>query len=166
MSQASKLVDHIVNQLFMAENRRLKAYIDKLVMENREVTGQQLGGFLFQGKWYPHSSVQPSVGKLVKKPLAFELEPRMLTYLADEKLVSHEKKQIHQILFKRLLSCFSNQDVRDAIPDCLTSLVPPEIGNLERVRNESFFANHPKDDEQYRKAKEKIEFYSAARLMY
>lgn len=163
MSAASQWADAVAAKLFNPDLSRLRTWIDRLVKLNQEEMGEDLAGFLFNGQWYRHSSL--GKGKYVKKPLAYGLTAEMESYLEDEKIILMDKKLIHQAVYLRVMNCMTLQDVRDALPDCLTELFP-ELARLERIRNEQFFVNNLSDLRQWSKILPKIEQYSVARLMF
>jgi len=81
--------------------------------------------------------------------------------------VDLEKQLIKQSLSHLLIPCRSEQDIRDALPDCLSALMPRSIQALPRTNEEAWtIRNDERALRQYRKALPRIEFYSAARLIY
>lgn len=164
MHNSHKYITYILSELFKAETRRLEKSTDRILESHQEITHQRLDGFMYQGKFYRHSNAAVGGGKRVS--LHLDLWSKMEQHLADEKQVSLDHASIHQILFKLIEPCFCLQDIRDAIPDCIIDILPQEIRSLERRRNPEFFLNHERDFKHYAKVLPRIEFYSAARLLY
>jgi hypothetical protein len=159
-----KVIDHIISVLFAAEERRLTKAVNELCNANREAyNGEQLHGFHYQGRWYRYEDVS---GALNRKVLHLSLFSRMDRHLADEAAVNMDKQMIRQTLFQLLDPCTSEQDMRDALPNCLSDTLG-EIGRLPRKNEEAFtIRNNPRAVKQYEKIKPKLELYSAARLLY
>jgi hypothetical protein len=164
MHSYNKYIDAIKNALFVAEDRRYEKQITDLHRSNQECMGQSLDGFMYEGTFYKPAT--SPFGKGIRRTLHLSLWDNMMAVLKDRKIVETDKQLIGQMLFKLLDPCFSHQDIRDAIPECIIDVCGQEITSLSRCRNPGFFLNHPRDFRQYDEILPKIEFYSAARLIY
>lgn len=164
-SQAAVWTDQVIDSLFTAEKRRLQNWIDRICLQNQEALGgEPLAGFLYQGKWYRHSSV--GVGKFQKTQLHFSLNGDMNSYLSDEKITTNEQQIVHQAIFTILRHCYDLQDLRDSLPDCVADCFP-ELTRLGRTRDEAFtIADDERAKRQFAKVRPKIELYAATRLIF
>lgn len=160
-----KIIEVLSKVLFEAEFRRLESLIKKLNQQNRECSRLVQDGFVYGGITY----VPKDSSMLVKGPkpaLAFELTQDMEEFLQDQRTIETDKKLIEQIFYNLLYQCNNLQEVRDALPECLVSLVP-DLSKLPRHLNQGFtvqFGDRPY--RQFMGILPKIEFYSATRLLY
>lgn len=170
MDQLYRFIDPIKEKLFEAEERRLKAGIDRLVEQHDELSEpiKRFMGFMFNGDIYRHSRAN-----LIYKSypmLDWSLNEEMEAWLKDRKAVQLDKDQIGQMLF-RLQSHVMNgsehvvQERRDALPECLVSLVP-KFQAMPRNFNIQFFLTSERDIRQYAKILPKIEMYAMSKLIY
>ena len=163
MTNGHTFIDHICKVLFTAETKRLAKTISDLIDKNQALYFVYLHGFTHAGEGFNREGL---TGALQRKTLHIKLWDEMNLFLADRKHIENDKKDIQQLLFKLLDPCFSSQDIRDSIPDCVLDTLPSYIRDLQRARNPTFFLNHERDFRQYNKTLPKLEFYSAARLLY
>ena len=157
------VIDHIIETLFAAERRRLTGAVNDLCTANREAYGEPLEGFHYQGQWYRYDGV---TGKLRRKVLHFTLFDRMDAFLKDKAAIDLDEQMIRQTLFQLLDPCQSEQDMRDALPNCLTDTLG-DAARLPRQSAEAFtILDNPRAMKQYKRILPKLEIYSAARLLY
>lgn len=157
------IIDHICKVLFTAERRRLQKVIDGFFRSNQEAYGERFDGFHYMGRYYRPAGL---VGQLKRKILHFSLHPQMDAHLKDEATIDEHEQQIRQTLFKLLDPCRSEQDIRDALPNCLTDTLGSSA-KLPRVQEEAFtIRGDERAMRQYEKCLPTIELYSAARLLY
>ena len=170
----SKVIDAILANLFTAEERRLTAFIQAMCRKNQTAYGRQLDGFHYEGVFYVFEGRR---GNLTREVLHESLEPEMRGFKADRDQVFSDKQLIKQCLFALLepvgadLSGLTvsmvEQDYRDALPECLAQDLPDWARKLPRTREEAFtIKDNARAMRAYEKALPKIEFYSAARLLY
>jgi hypothetical protein len=158
-----KVIDHIVDVLFAAEHRRLAHAVDDLCKANNEAYGEHFDGFHYQGQFYRPQGLK---GQLKRKVLHLSLHPRMDLHLQDEASVKLDEQMIRQTLFQLLDPCRSEQDMRDALPNCLTDTLG-ESAKLLRQNDEAFtIRDNERAMKQYKRVLPKLELYSAARLLY
>ena len=159
---AHSIISNIIQVLFSAEERRFQKEIDRLHDQNLEVSRANLDGFMFQGRFYRHSNSAAGTGH--RRTLHLDLWPNMQAHLRDREKVELDKQQIKQVLFRLIDPCSCLQHIRDAIPDCIADTLPESIRSLDRMGNPDF--KTLRDLRQYNQTLPKIEFYSAARLLY
>lgn len=160
-----KLLDFILEQLFVAEFRRLRTNVSKLNRQNNEVRRAQADGFMLNGLFYRDMESPPSAD--CAPALDLSLMADGLSFIADRDKVHHERQLIKQTLNHLVTGCSSSQDLRDALPDCLRDTLTQEINRLSRTREEAYtIRDNPRALRQYQKILPRIEFYSAARLLY
>lgn len=168
IDEAKPILATIDKTLFVAEERRLKAAIDALVMANNEAHKQILSGFFYNGDYYLHSKMLPSLQSVrVPKPtLHISLNDQMQTHIRDKVTVKLDRDQIKQILYKLTYPCLSIQEVRDALPECLVSLVP-ELNKLRREKRQGmFFFGDQRTERQFLILLPKMEMYAVSRFLY
>lgn len=160
----------ILQSLFSAEERRLKNFIFKMNERNSEALGENFDAFAYQGKVYRCTTL---LGRIRSPTLHESLQSDMDKYLVDAETIGNDKDAIKQLLFRLLepsgFTGHFDQDVRDAIPECIIDTINshfPEIASLPRMRPPAFNLKHPRDFHLYEKVLPKLEFYSAARLLY
>lgn len=161
---AHRLIDHIVNQLFAAEKRRLANDIDRMCRANSSAHNETLHGFHYREGFHTLQGVK---GNLKRKSLHLSLHDEMENVLADRKTVREHEQTIRQALAKLLYSCFLTQHVRDTLPDCLAQLLPEDIRNLERCGSPAnTIVGDVRAQRLYDKALPLMEMYAAGRLLY
>lgn len=159
------IIDVLVALLKVPETRRLEKYIDRIVKLNQEADQTTNQGFLYRGLRYWHSSV-PN-GNIPMKALHDSLCHEIEDYLASELAVKNELQLVGQSLRALLQKCQSTQDVRDALPECLVQILDRKISSLPRERPEAWTLEPgSRAERQYRKILPRIEFFTAARLLY
>lgn len=164
IDQGHKLIDWIIHILFSAEERRLSKIIEETVRMNQEAYGKSYDSFHYQGEFFRPENLR---GQLTRTVLHPSLNARMDSYFVDRGTVQTDKQQLRQVFFKLLDPCKTGQDIRDVFPDCLTDTLPDWAKNLPRFNEPAFTINgDARAQRQYQKALPKIEFYSAARLLY
>jgi hypothetical protein len=163
-----QFIDALKTKLFEAEERRLTAGIDRIVEQHEEIKGPSLMQFMFNGEVYRHSKAN-TIHKSVFS-LAWELNGEMEKWLKDRKTIDLDRDQIGQMLYRlqsHVMQGYdgTRQEVRDALPECLVSLVPV-FQNLPRRMNTQFFLRSDRDFRQYAKILPKIEMYAMTKLIY
>lgn len=169
IDEAKSILAKIDETLFVAEERRLKAAIDVLVVANNEVQGQALMGFYYNGDYYIHSKAGFHVtpGIYTPKPtLHMSLNSQMADHLKDRVAVKLDRDQIRQILYKLLDVCLCMEHVRDALPECLVSLVPDLARMPRKFPQERFLLGDARLKRQFLMLLPKMEMYAVSRFLY
>jgi hypothetical protein len=105
-------------------------------------------------------------GPIPMKPLHASLFGEMDTLLAGQATIQMDQSFISQTLFKLLYPCESNQDMRDALPECLVSLID-ELHPLPRQREPAYtIAGDQRALRQYEKMLPQIELYVAMKMLF
>lgn len=160
-----KLIDQIMDVLFSPEDRRFASWIDQLCRRSQELQTKPVTGFLHDGLYYRPSNMIVAVD-VEKRLLHDQLYDEMDTYLRDKAEVELDRAQIKQILFKLLQPCQTQQDYRDALPDCIASVIPV-IGHTPRSGPALWtIQNDARALRQYAQIEPRLEMYVAARIMY
>lgn len=163
--QINKVIDALIIELMKPESTRLKKRELELVRENRKVSSGNFDGFFYQGKYY--TDLDKSVAsKGIKSGLHSSLVQSMEVFVSDEKIVKNDQHRMKQALALVLKDCRTAQDLRDALPNQLAEMID-QIKDLPRQRPEGFtLMADPRKLQQYQTLREKIEFYTATRLLY
>lgn len=162
------LIHSIADKLFEAEERRLNALIVKVNQENKRLSKSKVDGFLYDGQLY-----MPKLGSIVmlgvnqtKVPLHNNLQGEMGKFIQDHKKIKDDRAFIIQTLFILLSPCISNQDIRDALPECIVDCAG-DLQRLSRTREPAWsIQGNLRAIRQYNKLLPKLEVYAAARLIY
>lgn len=160
-----QIITTIMDTLLDPEDRRITSWIDQLCRRNQECQPNNVTGFLHAGVYYKpsHIQVQPDVEKRL---LHDSLYDEMDMLLRDKAQVDLDRSLIKQSLFALLYPCQTPQDVRDALPDCIASVVPA-VGHTPRS-GEALWSiqDNERAQRQYAKIEPRLEMYVAARIMY
>lgn len=168
MDNSHQYITPILAALFTAEHRRLETAMVRLHQANIRAWNQQGDGFIYMGEAFIPKGTPK--GKRNNLPLHLDLWGEADAHLADRRIIENDGAQIQQLLFKLLEPCGYTgsmaQDVRDAIPECIIDIMHPDTRALSRMREPVALLNHPRDWKFYERVLPKLEFYSAARLLY
>lgn len=160
-----QLVEDIISFLAEPELKRLKAINDQIVEANREVTKNPALAVMHQGFLFRHSEAPK--GKHTWPALDHSLTREANGYMENAKNVARELQIIKQGLLTLLKDLLLIQDIRDALPECLVRALPHAFNNLPRTREEAW--NLDRESRAYRNYEKmipKIEFFTAARMIY
>ena len=90
----------------------------------------------------------------------------MEAHAKDKAEVEFDRLRVKQALSLLLKDVRTAQDLRDALPNQLVEMID-QIKDMKRSRPEGFtLMTDSRKIKQYQKLREKIEFYTAARLIY
>jgi len=172
MLNSSEWIDAIIKRLFSAEDRRLDGVVEELNRKNSALKGKQLFGFMHMGQRYVPSCYKAQQIALARSrqplpTLSFELQAEARNLVSDFNKIDLDKSQIQQLLFKLLYQANTLQQIRDALPECLSPLVP-EVSKLRRQTDDPtwFIRNDARALKQYKKLLPKIEMYAMSRMIY
>ena len=164
-TQINEIIKALTSALFMAEIKRLKKRELELVAENRSLSSEHYDGFFYQGQFY--TDLDRSItAKSTKTSLHPSLVLSMEAHAKDKAEVEFDRLRVKQALSLLLKDVRTAQDLRDALPNQLAEMID-QIKGMERSRPEGFtLMTDSRKIKQYQKLREKIEFYTAARLLY
>ena len=164
-AQINEIIMALTNALFSAEIKRLRKRELDLVAENRSLSSEHYDGFFYQGQFYTDLD-RSLAAKGTKASLHPSLVPSMARHTKDKKEVEFDRLRVKQALALLLKDVRTAQDLRDALPNQLAEMID-QIKGMERSRPEGFtLMTDPRKIKQYQNLREKIEFYTAARLLY
>lgn len=163
--QINSIIDGLLTSLFSSENARLRKRELALVSENRKLSPQKYDGFFYQGQFF--TDLDRSIAsKGIKSGLHPSLVPSMELHMKDKNEVEFDTRRVKQALALVLKDCRNTQDLRDALPNVLADMID-QIRGMPRTRPEGFtLMTDQRKFKQYQALREKIEFYSAAKLLY
>jgi len=163
-------LDHIVGQLFAADDRRIKERIQALNDANSRIRKTQLFGFMHRGKRFIDPRFEGQTSVLAKTPvptLALQLNDELKSFDLDRDRVEIDRAKIRQALLPLLVNCNSLQDLRDTLPECIIHMVPQLVPlKRQRTDNASFIRSDKYAMKAYEKALPLIEAYSVSNLIY
>ena len=159
-----RIISDIIRNLFNPESDRLDREVAEICRQNRFRTRTEDQGIIFNGTTYLPTTV-PRRGA-TKAHLDPALYDRMDLYLKDRDIIAFDLGQCKQILFNLLDPCESFQDMRDALPNCLSETLP-ELKTLDRVKPEAWtIKDDPRAMRLYEKLLPKLELYSVSKLFF
>ncbi len=160
-------ISEMLSTVFLPEYRRLGNWIDRLCTQNREAYNDpELLGFIYDGKVYKPVATEEANHMIKRRGLHGTLAENMEAYLKDLSVLMEDKAFISQSLFKLLDPCENDQDVRDALPNCLADTLP-RLQGIARGRPEAWtIVDNERAMRQYKKILPRIEMYASARLLY
>lgn len=162
-------VDGLTAKLFEKEELRLASEVDRLCQMNNEAYGYDTQGFMHSGKVYLPSQLKgQEKAHRHKKPIHSSLTTQINSFLWDARQVRNDQALIQRNLIDLMTPCqAATQDYRDALPDCLADLVDWAGSRPRRTRPEAYtIINDELIYQRYLKARNKIDLYSATRLIY
>ncbi len=166
LQRGLELIGELVKALFEAEERRIDKAIEDLDRSNREVKGHQKHGFMFQGRVFVAKNAPYQRSDAGTVSLAFELHKKGNFLVKDIRTVDDDKKMIEQITYLLIQDCGSIQDLRDALPESMVNL-SDELMKYPRLNQEGYtLSGNERAVRQFNKLKDKIDFYTATRLIY
>ena len=171
MEETQNIRGACISALFEAEERRLKKIKDKLVEDNNKLNDTDHICFVFNGDYYVHSRmlfnpVHTQSAVSPKASLHLSLTDGMQEFLADKKTVDSDRHQIAQILYRLICKVTTIQQIRNAMPECIVSLVP-SLSSLQRTAPQlEYFNEDERLIRQYNSLLPKIEMYSVTRYIY
>lgn len=160
-----EVIDEIVKTLFAADERRVTAWIDRMIGKNEECLGKSnVHCFIYNGDFYRQSNVR---GHIQYRPaLDYSLWDEMDKLVADQKAVDNDRAMVRQALVMLIEPCRTAQEVRDALPDCIAETMPQLQGLERRYQPLWTIATNPRAQRQIAKIMPKLELYSVARMIF
>ncbi len=161
-----EISDKLITALFEAEERRLAKRVEDIDQMNRETKGTKTYGFWHKGEFYAPSNSPYRSSQRGKEALAFALHRQGDAMIKDAQTVTNDKKMIEQIIYLLIRTCSTIQDIRDALPESLVML-SDELSKLPRLNQEGYtLIGDERAMGQFEKIRDKIDFYTATRLIY
>ncbi len=163
-----KFIWDLMDKLFEADKHRLERTVTKLCERNKQLKKDGFDGFMFSGRrYYPHTGHIIVIDRTQAMPtLDLSLHPEMMAHLRDQKAYDDERTVISQMLFQLLKPCKTNQDLRDALPECLVGFVPTLKGIRRQEEPAYTLRENDRAKRQYEKLLPKIEACSVGNLIY
>lgn len=165
ITNSHQIIKAVVSYLFEAEFRRLQKWTEKLCEKQTLARGDPMSlGFLYGGEF--HRPEWLPGGRWPRQALHETLRSEMEAFLRDRAIIRDHQQLISQTLFAMVRNCGTQQELRDALPDCLISIIP-ELSRIERVETVEFkISGNDRAYRQYLKALPLMENYSATRLIF
>jgi len=160
-----KLILHVVKDLFTAEEERLKKSISDLCQMNSQAYGRPMLGFLWEGDFYAPPNTPVNL-RAERRSIHESLEDRVRDHVRDATIVAYDRHQIQQVLFKTFSACTTLQQMRNALPNCVTKLIPA-LKDLERTDEPGcVFPLGSRNREQFDKIAPKLDVYAVGKLFF
>ena len=165
MTQPVELAGPMIEKLFEKDIRRLEQWATRLIEENHRLGGP-VYGFLYKGEFVT-TLPKNQRPKADKKSLHPDLRAEADDFFAERKQMENERQRLTQGLQQFLRDCRTNQDVRDALPDTASMVLPGEIANLKRTRPTAYaYQNKPLHLHNFELISGILDFYAANQLIY
>lgn len=160
------LIQHLTKELFVGEQRRIRATISKLIEDNNEIRGVSAIGFYYNGDRFTTPDFKSVPGSGTFATLDDSLVPRMDKLERSSHKLANEESLIGQAVYLALTPCTTLQEMRNTLPDCMADMLPA-LKDLERTGSVGCsLEDNPRAHGQFMEYLPRIEFYSAARLIY
>lgn len=163
MENLHKFIDGVADRLFEPEARRLQACVNRLDASNAEILRERVYGFQWKGSLFLASGANSRPKRY--PTLDFSLRKEGDRLLADQAAVQDDKQMVKQTMWMLLRGCESVQDVRDSLPESLVEL-SDQLKAMPRKQEVAFMLSDERQIRQVKAMMDKIDFYSATRLMY
>lgn len=163
MATKSQVIDAFVKALFEPEGRRIERMVTELDKTNREVSQSGMWGFMWNGQPFLPSCAPHRPNRF--QTLHFSLRHEGDALLKDMKIVEDDKKMIRQMLNLLVKNVDTVEEVRNALPDAVVEM-SREMYSYPRTREAGYTLQDDRQQRQFIKMLDKIEFYAATRLMY
>ena len=156
-------INNLIGELTKAEFTRLNDMITRIIDEHVKLT--QTDGFYFSGKVFTNIS-GVSYATLSKVPIHPSLKARATEYIHQCKELDQNSAKIRQGIAVLIRDAHSDQDLRDALPDALTSLVDNgRLTNLPRTKEEGHTLTSKLHKQQFERTMDKVYYYLGSRLL-
>lgn len=166
LQRGLEFIGLLMEKLFEAEERRIDQAIEELDRQNREARGHKTYGFIHQGRVFCPKNSPYQADHRNRESLAFSLHKQGNLLVKDMRAVSDDKQMIDQLVYLLIKDCESVQSLRDTLPETLVSL-SDELYQYPRTNQEGYtLIGDERATRQFQKLKQKIDFYSATRLIY
>ena len=159
-----QLIDPVVTEIMTKERLRLKKVLASLVERNMELMDSK-DGFLLYGEVYTHFP-----RKVVRHNDLKEIHPSLRDEAEDYKnrqeTLQRDSRRIRQALAVIVPRCESRQQIRDALPEAISSQIT-EFQGMERQNPEGFILEAmPHLKKQYEQAMNLAIAYMAYDLIF
>lgn len=166
LQRGLEFIDLLMGKLFEAEQRRIDRSVEELDRQNREVKGHKTYGFIHQGRVFMPQNNPNIPDHRGRESLAFPLHKQGNMLVQDLRAVSDDKQMIEQLVYLLIKDCETVQSVRDTLPESLVGL-SDELAQYTRLSQEGYTLDgNERAQRQFAKLKDKIDFYTATRLIY
>lgn len=164
-STLNEVITEILKSLFASEKNALQPRILEIINKNATLMGSVgANGFRYKGETYSNLAHATRLGNNTN--LHHDLYNEMDLLLVEKKELDYDKARVKAGLIILLQTAYTDQDYRDALPNCLTSMIE-RFRNLPRTREEAYtLKDDPVRMNQYKKVAPIIEYHSASRFLY
>ena len=128
-------IPHLIGVLFKLDDDKIDQRVMNLISKNADVGGDPRG-FLFRGEFWTFMPPKERA-RIPKKVLHPDLHAEGTEIHMEKQRIIKEKKQLTSGLGQLLRDCSTEQDVRDALPETAT-LILPQLGQMQRTRPEAY----------------------------
>lgn len=164
MSLQNEVIEQIISSIGKADAEMIESKIDDLIKQNAEIT-QNRDGFLYGGTFF--SNLPPKETRNIVK---YRLDESLFDQ-GDELVkmcreFSNDTTRLKQGLNVLLRDCTNHQDIRDALPNAVRSVVP-ELASLERTRPVAYtLQDKPLMLDQWPQTEDLLIYYLSSRMLY
>lgn len=164
-STLNEVITELLKKLFAPEKDALQPRILEIISKNATLMGNvAANGFRYKGETYSNLAHAQRAG--ASSNLHADLYNEMDLLLVEKKELDYDKARIKAGLIILLQTAYTDQDYRDALPNCLVSMID-RFKQLPRTREEAYtLKDDPVRMNQYKKVAPLIEYHSASRFLY
>lgn len=164
-STLNEIINELLEKLFAPEKQSLQPRIQEIIQRNGQLMGNVgANGFRYKGETYSNLANATRLGN--NTSLHADLFEDMDRLLVEKKELDYDRARVKAGLIILLQSAYTDQDYRDAVPNCLAVLVD-RLSSLPRTREEAYtLKDDPQKLHQYKKVVSLIEYHAASRYLY
>lgn len=160
-----EIIENIMAYLSAPELKRIQTMTDRLVELNQKTSGNPSMCVMHRGNLLRHTKAPK--GRHIWPALDMMLYGEAEGFMAHVRSVEHELQIIKQCLVSLVRDLHTAQDIRDALPECLVHILEGHIKTFPRTREAAWnLEPGTRIHRLYEKILPKLEYYTAARIVY
>lgn len=156
--------DQAIDLIFEFEDERIRKKLSELIDRNNQLIGHYTHGFIYCGLYYTYNGVHPH-----SKDVARRIDPSLIKEIVEiirvKDSVDTDRRLITQFFTILTRGCFSTQDIRDVLPECVV-ILNTYWASIPRKREPAWTLVTPTSIAQYQRLLPKIEMYCAMKYLY
>lgn len=157
-------IEYIIRNLMQSDIKRLNDMKSQIIQKHVKLTGSD--GFYHRGQFFTTvTSVGTTSSALQKDAAHPEVREELFEYEKQVKELQNDKVILSQGLSILIRNAVSPQEIRDALPDILLSVMGSPENVLARTKPEMHTISSKLHQLQYEKTLDKIYFYLGSRLL-
>lgn len=174
MTNTHEWLEIILDELFKPEMRRIDGIIQRLTEKNSVLKNHRFLGFMHLGEVFipevnkrVYTTIPRNLKSRTTPALDFTMVAEVSEFIADHNKLSLDRTQIKQVLFRLIHQVNNKQELRDALPECIVSLIPTLASMSRQMADPTYLIKSDyRSVKDYERMLPKIEMYAMTRLIY